>query len=69
MKPTVGLAKPGLTPQLPDALRQVVAFVRRHHPFTIHAWVVLPEHLHCVIELPPGAGYLVTPLLGTPDSG
>lgn len=37
-----------------DVLRQVVAFVRRHHPFTIHAWVVLPEHLHCVIELPPG---------------
>lgn len=23
-------------------------------PFRIHGWVVLPEHLHCVIELPPG---------------
>lgn len=37
-----------------DALRAVVADVRRRHPFRIHAWVVLPEHLHCVIELPAG---------------
>jgi putative transposase len=29
-----------------------VSSVRKRHPFTIHAWVVLPEHLHCVIELP-----------------
>jgi len=35
-------------------LRDVVADVRRRHPFRIHAWVVLPDHLHCVIELPPG---------------
>jgi len=35
-----------------DALRQAVAWVKAKHPFTIHAWVVLPEHLHCVIELP-----------------
>lgn len=26
--------------------------VRITHPFTIHAWVLLPDHLHCVIELP-----------------
>ena len=26
--------------------------VRRSHPFTIDAWVVLPEHLHCVWTLP-----------------
>lgn len=37
-----------------DILRKTVAFVRQHHPFVIHAWVVLPEHLHCVIELPVG---------------
>ncbi len=37
-----------------DALRQVVAHVRSRHPFTIHGWVVLPDHLHCVIELPSG---------------
>jgi putative transposase len=36
-----------------DLLREVVQAVRQRHPFLIHAWVVLPEHLHCVIELPP----------------
>jgi putative transposase len=33
-------------------LRAVVAEVRARHPFHIHAWVVLPEHLHCVLEFP-----------------
>jgi putative transposase len=28
--------------------------VRRAHPFRIYGWVVLPDHLHCVSELPPG---------------
>ena len=37
-----------------DLLRHAVAIVRQSHPFIIHAWVVLPEHLHCVIELPAG---------------
>lgn len=37
-----------------DLLRAVVARVRQRHPFRIHAWVVLPDHMHCVIELPPG---------------
>ena len=36
-----------------DALRRAVVRVRRH-PFTVHGWVVLPEHLHCILELPPG---------------
>ena len=35
-------------------LRRVVASVRARHPFIIHGWVVLPEHLHCVLELPAG---------------
>ena len=35
-----------------EVLREVVKNVRIHHPFTIHSWVVLPEHLHCIIELP-----------------
>jgi len=35
-----------------DKLRHAVAAVRRRHPFHIHGWVVLPNHLHCVIELP-----------------
>lgn len=37
-----------------DTLRQVVQSVKQHHPFNIHAWVVSPNHLHCVIELPSG---------------
>ncbi len=35
-------------------LRETVRRVRIRHPFHIHAWVVLPEHLHCVMTLPPG---------------
>ena len=35
-----------------DDLRSVVKKVKSKHPFIIHGWVVLPEHLHCVIELP-----------------
>jgi len=37
-----------------DLLRESVRLVRQRHPFAIHGWVVLPDHLHCVIELPPG---------------
>ncbi len=37
-----------------DLLRQAFKAVRENHPFKIHAWVVLPDHLHCVIELPEG---------------
>ena len=29
-------------------------FGEKAHPFVIHGWVVLPDHLHCVIELPQG---------------
>jgi len=35
-----------------DLLRDAVRKVRRNYPFEIHAWVVLPDHLHCVIQLP-----------------
>ena len=37
-----------------DLLRTTVRRVRDKHPFHIDAWVVLPEHLHCVMTLPPG---------------
>lgn len=37
-----------------DVLRDAVREVRRLHPFVIHAWVVLHDHLHCVMELPVG---------------
>lgn len=37
-----------------DLLRAAVRRVRRQRPFTIDAWVVLPDHLHAVWTLPPG---------------
>jgi putative transposase len=35
-----------------DMLRDGVRSVQIRYPFHIHGWVVLPDHLHCVIELP-----------------
>jgi putative transposase len=37
-----------------DVLREAVRVVKARYPFVIHAWVVLPEHTHFVIELPEG---------------
>jgi len=37
-----------------EELREAVRTVRRAHPFDIHGWVVLPDHLHCVVQLPEG---------------
>ena len=37
-----------------DVLRTAVTKVRQKRPFHIDAWVVLPDHLHCVWTLPPG---------------
>jgi putative transposase len=37
-----------------DALRTAVRATRIRAPFHIDAWVVLPEHMHCVWTLPPG---------------
>ena len=37
-----------------DVLREAIRSVKQRHPFVIHGWVVLPDHLHCVIELPQG---------------
>ena len=37
-----------------DLLRTAVARVKRVHPFKIHAWVVLPDHFHCLLEFPTG---------------
>jgi putative transposase len=36
-----------------DVLRDAVRTVRASHPFEIVAWVVLPEHQHCIWALPP----------------
>ncbi|WP_367026506.1 transposase [Methylococcus sp. ANG] len=37
-----------------DALREAVRLTRRERPFHADAWVVLPDHMHCVWTLPPG---------------
>jgi putative transposase len=35
------------------ALREAIALTRATHPFQIEAWVLLPDHLHCIWTLPP----------------
>ena len=35
-----------------DVFRNIVSSVQKRHSFHIHGWVVLPDHMHCVIELP-----------------
>ena len=37
-----------------DILREAVAVTRAKRPFGIDAWVVLPDHMHCVWTLPEG---------------
>ncbi|MAQ86572.1 MAG: transposase [Maritimibacter sp.] len=37
-----------------EALRRAVRTTRSERPFTIDAWVVLPDHMHCVWTLPDG---------------
>ncbi len=37
-----------------EGLRTVVRTVRAKHPFTTHGWVVLPDHMHCLLSLPEG---------------
>jgi putative transposase len=37
-----------------DLLRASIKNVKYRYSFTTHAWVVLPDHMHCVIELPEG---------------
>nr|WP_298109698.1 transposase [uncultured Pseudomonas sp.] len=37
-----------------DLLRESVRATRARHPLHIDAWVVLPEHMHCLWTLPPG---------------
>lgn len=36
-----------------DLLRETVRATKARHPFHIDAWVVLPEHMHCLWTLPP----------------
>jgi putative transposase len=36
------------------SLRAAIHAVRAHLPFAIDAWVLLPDHLHCIWTLPEG---------------
>lgn len=36
------------------ALREAIQHVQLKLPFTIDAWVLLPDHIHCIWTLPPG---------------
>jgi REP-associated tyrosine transposase len=37
-----------------DILREAIRRVRSRMPFSVEAWVVLPDHMHCLWVLPPG---------------
>ncbi len=37
-----------------QTLRNAIINVKRDRPFEINAWVVLPEHMHCIWTLPEG---------------
>lgn len=51
---TVALAQRGsrLLVAEVERLRQAVRDTRAERPFAIEAWVVLPDHLHCVWRMP-----------------
>ena len=47
--------RPILTSQpVYDALAAAMTDVRREYPFKVDAWVLLPDHLHCIWTLPEG---------------
>lgn len=37
-----------------NELRNAIKWVKQKHPFEINAWVLLPDHMHCVWTLPKG---------------
>ncbi|SHI88876.1 REP-associated tyrosine transposase [Wenxinia saemankumensis] len=53
---TVALAERGGTLLVDEVarLRAAVRATKAERPFAIAAWVVLPDHLHCIWELPAG---------------
>ncbi|KAA6186000.1 transposase [Thiohalocapsa marina] len=47
--------RPLLTDEAPRRwLREAIAATRSDYPFAIDAWVLLPDHLHCIWTLPDG---------------
>ena len=53
---TVALARRGgnLLVREVEVLRRAVRETRRERPFTVDAWVVMPDHMHAVWRLPDG---------------
>jgi len=41
-------------PESRRILRAVISEVKKEYPFKIDAWVLLPEHIHCIWTLPSG---------------
>ena len=37
-----------------DSLRESFKHVQNNHPFTMNAIVIMPDHLHCIWQLPEG---------------
>ena len=37
-----------------NLLKRAIAKTRENYPFTIEAWVLLPDHFHCIWTLPHG---------------
>ncbi len=46
--------KSRLLTQEVDLLRTAVRHVRNEAPFHIDAWIILPDHMHCIWTLPEG---------------
>ena len=42
------------------ALRDAIITTRKIHPFEIDAWVLMPDHLHCIWTLPEGDANFTT---------
>ena len=41
-----------LKPEIRLALHEAISSTRQLHPFSVHAWVLLPDHMHCMWRLP-----------------
>ena len=41
-------------PSVRSTLSQAIRFVRDIRPFMIDAWILLPDHMHCIWTLPDG---------------
>jgi len=41
-------------PAIRAGLHQAIRIVRASRPFVIDAWVLMPDHMHCIWTLPEG---------------